>query len=279
MTVHIPDDLISLLRPMDQIRLDPANVNEHDDTQIDEIVASFLEFGMDQPVLVRPDGQLIAGEGRYLAAKKIGMTDLPTVVTSLDSINATRRAIGDNVIARHSFLNEEKMAQLLTSLRNEDERMLKGTGYDVGAVESLLMQIANRDDPADGEPDGGGRTTSRDDFLYTRKIEAPTYRVTGEKPEIAALYDDTRTRALIQEIETAGGLSDAERKFLTIAAQRHTVLHFRKIAEFYAHADTNLQTLMENNALVIIDFNRAVELGYARMTQLIAEQVKDEYGE
>ena len=61
--------------------------------------------------------------------------------------------------------------------------------------------------------------------------------------------------------------------------RRHTVLTFSKIADFYAHSSADVQRLMENNALVIIDFDRAIELGYVQLTERIAALVKEEYGE
>ena len=151
MKIRIPNDLQSLLVPLADIRLDPANANEHDDAGIQDIVMSIAEFGFDQPVLLRQDGQLIAGEGRYLAAQSLGMEAIPAVRTPLNSIDATRRGIGDNVIARKSKLNEEKLAALLASLRNEDEKLLRGTGYDDTALDHLLKAVTppNLDDLED----------------------------------------------------------------------------------------------------------------------------------
>ena len=82
---------------------------------------------------------------------------------------------------------------------------------------------------------------------------------------------------MVAEIEAADFLTDEERKFLIIAAQRHTVLNFRPIADYYAHSDEQVQNLMENSALVIIDFDKAVDLGFVNLTHKIAAQVKDEY--
>ena len=83
---------------------------------------------------------------------------------------------------------------------------------------------------------------------------------------------------MVKEINESN-LHDAEKAFLRIAAQRHTVLNFKKIAEYYAHADKELQTLMENNALIIIDFNRAIELGLVELTKRISALTKEEYGD
>ena len=116
-----------------------------------------------------------------------------------------------------------------------------------------------------------------DEDQYSRKIEAPIYRQTGEKPSVCELFDDAKTQALARAIQDAEGLTEDDKKFLTLAAQRHTVLNFHKIAEYYAHADANLQRLMEDSALVIIDFNRAIELGYVKLSQEVAAQYKEDY--
>ena len=128
-----------------------------------------------------------------------------------------------------------------------------------------------------GNGDGTGATD--DDEQYSRKIESPVYEPKNEKPSVSELFDDAKTQTLIANIDAAEWLTEEERTFLTIAARRHTVLSYSKIADYYAHADEPLQYLMENSALVIIDFDRAIELGFVQLTECIAEMVRDEYGE
>jgi len=115
-----------------------------------------------------------------------------------------------------------------------------------------------------------------DDGYYTSVIQSPVYEPKGEKPDIAQLYDDAKTRMLLQEIETAD-ITDDEKSFLRVAANRHTVIDYRNVAEYYAHASPAMQRLMENSALVIIDFNRAIELGYVRLTQELIELYRGDY--
>ena len=55
-----------------------------------------------------------------------------------------------------------------------------------------------------------------------------------------------------------------------VAASRHTVFNYAKIADYYAHADAKMQSLMEQSALVIIDFEDAIKNGYARLSDEIA---------
>jgi len=113
---------------------------------------------------------------------------------------------------------------------------------------------------------------------YSRKIEIPTYEPKNEKPEVKQLYNIEKTNQLIKDIEDSS-LDKEIKQFLIIAAQRHIVFDYSKIADFYAHSDKETQNLMENSALVIIDFNKAIELGFVKLSEQIAEQYKEEYGE
>lgn len=111
---------------------------------------------------------------------------------------------------------------------------------------------------------------------YTKKIEAPVYEPRGDKPHLLALYDTTKTKALIREID-ASSLPEDEKTFLRSAAQRHTVFHYERIAEYYAHASEEMQDLMEKSALVIIDFNAAIEQGFVKLCDEIKGQFLEEY--
>jgi tRNA A-37 threonylcarbamoyl transferase component Bud32 len=75
---------------------------------------------------------------------------------------------------------------------------------------------------------------------------------------------------LLEEIHEAD-LPEDVKAFLEFSAHRHIVFDYQKIAEFYAHADPTVQNLMERSALVIIDFNKAIENGFVQMTKEIAE--------
>jgi ParB-like chromosome segregation protein Spo0J len=55
--------------PIGRISADPRNTRRHDADQIDDIRASMREFGVTFPALVRESGVLIAGEGRWRAAR------------------------------------------------------------------------------------------------------------------------------------------------------------------------------------------------------------------
>lgn len=168
--------------------------------------------------------------------------------------------------------DDHKLVELLQHLAQKHPEYMRGTGYSGDDLDELLETLNHPLDFSDLREDETQYTN------YSRKIKSPVYAITGEKPETSALFNDRKTQALMTEIEAAD-LDDEIKTFLKIAAQRHTVLHFSKIAEFYAHADRPLQRLMENSALVIIDFNQAIELGFVKLTDRIQALVQDEYGD
>ena len=108
-----------------------------------------------------------------------------------------------------------------------------------------------------------------DDNNYTRKIVAPTYEPKNEKPSIDDLFSTDKADELIHKIKQAD-LTEDEVLFLSHCALRHTVYDYSKIADFYAHSTKEIQELMEDSALVIIDFDKAIEKGYVRLTKDIA---------
>ena len=89
------------------------NSRIHSDEQIEKISKSIQEFGFNNPVLIDEDGTVIAGHGRVLAAKKIGLFEIPTI-TLIGLTDDQRKAylIADNRLAElgewdHNLLLEE----------------------------------------------------------------------------------------------------------------------------------------------------------------------------
>ena len=109
-------------------------------------------------------------------------------------------------------------------------------------------------------------------------MDVPIYEPSEDKPDIYDLYDDERHQRLLEAIGKAD-LSDEERQFLIMAAGRHVQLNFQKIAEFYSHSRKEVQKLMEDSALVIIDFDKAIANGYLKLQEELSEIYSDEYDE
>lgn len=113
---------------------------------------------------------------------------------------------------------------------------------------------------------------------YSSKIEAPIYEPKNVKPHILELVNKEKTHRLMREIDNSN-LSIEEKTFLMDSARRHNVFNYEKIADYYANSNKEMQNLMEKSALVIIDFEKAIQLGYVKLCDEIRTQYLEEYGE
>lgn len=112
------------------------------------------------------------------------------------------------------------------------------------------------------------------DTKYSRAISIPQYEVNGDRPFIEELYSNEKVIKLLGHIKKSD-VSDDEKKFLTIAAYRHYVFNYSRIAEYYASASKEMQELMEESALVIIDIDDAIKNGYVKYSKRIQQIIED----
>lgn len=113
---------------------------------------------------------------------------------------------------------------------------------------------------------------------YTSKIEAPIYEPKNIKPHLFSLVDKSKFLRLKAEIQNSK-INEDEKNFLFMAATRHLVFNYENIADYYSHASKEMQELMEKSALVIIDFEKAIEYGYVQLCDEIRTQYLEDYGE
>ena len=99
--------------------------------------------------------------------------------------------------------------------------------------------------------------------IYEPKSIAP--------PHILELVNSEKTKRLIRKIEKSN-VSEEEKAFLIEAAHRHSVFNYSKIAEYYCHATKEMQELMEESALVVIDFDSALEQGFTKLQRGIYDE-------
>ena len=114
------------------------NARTHSDEQVAQIAASIAEFGWTSPILAGSDGIIIAGHARLLAARKLGMTEVPVIV--LDHLTQTQRralVLADNRLALNAGWDEEMLRVELESLQ-EDGFNLDIVGFTDEEIENLL---------------------------------------------------------------------------------------------------------------------------------------------
>ena len=228
-----------------------ANSRTHSDAQVAQIAASIKEFGWTNPILVSGDNSIIAGHGRLMAARKLDMEEVPVIV--LDYLSkAQQRAlvIADNQLALNAGWDMKMLKAEIEDLNLTFD--LDILGFDEAFLDGLLETTpsGNADNP------------------YTTKISTPVYEPKGDKPSVEELYDDKKAVDLVVAIK-ASKLNEKEKQFLMSAASRHIVFDYAKIANFYAHSSADCQELMESSALVIIDFDKAIENGFVKLTDEI----------
>lgn len=112
-----------------------------------------------------------------------------------------------------------------------------------------------------------------EDNKYTTTIKIPQYEPTNNYVHPIMLVNSTKTNKLIKEIQQSN-VSEDEKKFLIMAAQRHLVFNYSLIADYYSNASKEMQELMEKSALVIIDFNNAIANGYVKLSKNIEDIMK-----
>lgn len=125
-----------------------ANSRTHSDAQVAQIAASIKEFGWTNPILIDGDNTIIAGHGRLLAARKLGMESVPAIV--LDHLSkAQQRAlvIADNQLALNAGWDIAMLKAEIEDLRLEDFD-LELLGFDDKFLDGLLVP-----EPAEGLTD------------------------------------------------------------------------------------------------------------------------------
>jgi ParB-like chromosome segregation protein Spo0J len=119
------------------------NARTHSDEQVAQIAASIKEWGWTTPVLVDEDGQIIAGHGRVMAARKLGIEDIPVMVARGWS-EAQRRAyvLADNKLALNSGWDMDLLKVELQDI-GEMSFDLDKIGFGVGEMTNLFLDVEN----------------------------------------------------------------------------------------------------------------------------------------
>lgn len=133
-TLQITYRQIESLIPYDR------NSRTHSDAQVAQIAASIKEFGWTNPVLIDAEGGIIAGHGRIMAGRKLGITEAPCIV--LDGLTeAQRRAyvIADNKLALNAGWDIDLLKIELKDL-DAEKFDLTLTGFELGELALMFAQ-------------------------------------------------------------------------------------------------------------------------------------------
>jgi len=126
------------------------NVRTHSEHQIEQIAKSIGEWGWTVPVLIDPDGGIIAGHGRILAAQAIGIAEVPCMVAD-GWTEAQKRAyvIADNKLAENAGWDDDLLRVELGDLAGLDFDLDLIGFDDLEIVSFLADKTAGETDPDD----------------------------------------------------------------------------------------------------------------------------------
>lgn len=118
------------------------NSRLHSDAQVAQLAASIREFGFTNPVLIDQDKNLIAGHGRVMAARKLGLASVPAiVVTGLDERKRRALVIADNKLAMNATWDDEVLKNELSDLAGDFGELMGFSEEELAAMLQEATQI------------------------------------------------------------------------------------------------------------------------------------------
>ena len=234
-----------------QLLANPRNWRMHSGRQRDAIRGALGEVGWVQQIIVNTTtGHVVDGHMRVEEAISAEATEVPVVYVELTEEEEALVLATLDPMSAMAGQSDEALAALLSDITVDDEALAK-----------MLGQLAKDDGDA-----------------YTDTVKVPRYEPSEETPEVSQLMDDAKAEELREAIRAAKIPADVE-AFLLAAASRHTVFQYSRIADYYAAAPAEVQELMEASALVIIDYEDAIQNGYVRFVEAISEQEELDSGD
>jgi len=136
------------------------NSRTHSDEQVAQIAASIREFGFTNPVLVDGERGIIAGHGRVLAARKLGLDEVPVIeLTHLTEAQRRAYVIADNKLALNAGWDMDLLKVELGDLQ-ADGFDLGLTGFSGDELASLFAEVTDGLTDPDAVPDAPAEPVS-----------------------------------------------------------------------------------------------------------------------
>lgn len=146
-TYRRPDELVAYKR----------NARKHPERQLVALAASMREYGFNVPVLIASDREIIAGHARVEAAKRVGLSEIPTISADhLSPAQVKAYRLADNRLPELATWDLDALAAELEEIIALDEIEIESLGWSTAEMDVLLTaqaEIDGNDDPADAVPE------------------------------------------------------------------------------------------------------------------------------
>lgn len=244
-----------------QLVADDKNFNKGNDEGRKLMEKSFSELGAGRSILLDKDNRIIAGNKSTEAAIATGIKKVRVIETTGDELVAVKRIDIDldSEEGRKMALADNATQQVNLSW---DETQLAAVADEIGGFDPSewgvdMSQFGEQDNP------------------YVQKTDIPIYEIKGKKPSIEKCIDLKNVTDKLTLIDKSN-ITDEQKAMLKACAYRFADINYQNMAEYYVHSDKEMQELMESLALVIVDFDKAVELGLVKMDKKMKEIYDDE---
>lgn len=165
------------LLPLDKLIPDARNAKKHDERQIAQIAASIKEFGFANPIIIDEDNGILAGHGRWEAAHKLGLAEVPVrVIKGLTKAQKRAFIIADNKLTLNTGFDEER---LKLEFEDMDEAMRSLTGFTDDEIKLCL----------DGWSSDIEMPPEKNDGEYIIRIKVPPVDMTQAKEVVSNALD------------------------------------------------------------------------------------------
>ncbi len=223
-----------------QVKTNPNNPRLIKDDKFKKLVSSIKEFPEMleiRPIVVDNDNVVLGGNMRLRACKEAGLKEVHIIKAD----QLTEKQQREFIIKDNVGFGEWDWDDLANEFEAEK---LKEWGLDLPVTDENV------------------------DETYTTKIESPIYKPTGKKPILSELYNLKNYNQLIKQIK----LEKHEPKiqeFLEFAATRFIEFNYKNIAEYYSHSDKKIKNIIEDLAMVIVDYDKAIENGFVKLFETL----------
>lgn len=125
---------------IESLREDAANARAHGERNLTAIKASLARFGQQHPIVVGPDGLVVAGNGRLAAMRALGWQAVKVIRTDLEGAERIAFAIADNRTAELAEWDEAILAATLRGLLDDPTFEPEAIGFDDAEIEAILRR-------------------------------------------------------------------------------------------------------------------------------------------
>ncbi|MEM9999796.1 MAG: DNA methyltransferase [Pseudomonadota bacterium] len=141
-------------KPIAELVPRARNPRRHSENQLQQLMRSIDHFGFTNPVLIDQNQTLIAGHGRVEAAKRLGMTQVPTICLSeMSEHDVCAYVIADNKLAENAGWDDQLLALEFEYLENLNIDIdLSLTGFELPEIDIAIQSLTLVDQPEKADP-------------------------------------------------------------------------------------------------------------------------------